>query len=72
LKNKINQENDKKKIVIKRMKKKSNIKIKWNKIIRDEIENKINQENKEKKIKNSNKNNEDQIWQIKKLKEDEI
>jgi hypothetical protein len=46
LKNKINQENDKKKIVIKRMKKKSNIKIKWNKIIRDEIENKINQENK--------------------------
>jgi len=30
------------------MKNKSNIKIKWNKIIRDEIENKINQENKEK------------------------
>jgi len=34
------------------MKNKSNIKIKWNKIIRDEIENKINQENKEK---NNNK-----------------
>jgi len=30
------------------MKNKSNIKIKWNKIIRDDIENKINKENKEK------------------------
>ena len=59
LKNKINQENDFKKIAINRIRTKFVIKIQWNKIKDIKLKNKINQEN---NIRNSDQKNKDQIW----------
>jgi hypothetical protein len=54
-----------KKITIKRIKIKSEIQIKWDKLLRNAIKNEFNKENDYKK-KSINQNNMDQIWQIKK------